>query len=95
MIHGRRGGHENSVASDDEVIPLITAPRSVHVHPNAEVPRAALLQVRPSATLVEDRNVARELIALGAQRCRSNGYWRTRAATPHASVPTISPRQVL
>jgi len=34
-------------------------------HPNAEVPRAALPQIRPSATLIEDRNFARELSALG------------------------------
>jgi len=51
---------------DDEEISLITVSRRVRVHANAEVPRPALPQIRAGAALIEDCNVARERIALGA-----------------------------
>ena len=53
-------------APNHQVVGALAVPGRFQVHPNAQVPRSALPHIRPRASLIERRNVAREFIAFGA-----------------------------
>ena len=55
-----------SVPPDDQVVRTLAVPGRLEVHPYAQVPSPAAAQICSRTVLIEDRNVACELVALGA-----------------------------